>query len=119
MEGRRGMRKKGESLPFLQEPTLGRAEGLLAQRQCQPPAKGPHWQLPCPFDVCCDHLCSRTPLLLIFQEITSSFGLRLRSTMSNRGYAFLRASMVTTCLNPRLVQTIKECCGDWFVWRFF
>lgn len=53
------------------------------------------------------------------QEITSSFGLRLRSTMSNRGYAFLRASMVITCLNPRLVQTIKECCGDWFVWGFF
>lgn len=57
MEGRRGMRKeRGESLPFLQEPTPGRAEVLAAQCQCQAIAEGPHsGQLPRPFAVCCDH----------------------------------------------------------------
>lgn len=46
MEDRRGMRKamRGESLPFLQEPALGRAEVLLAQCQGQARAKGCHQQ---------------------------------------------------------------------------
>lgn len=49
MEGRCGMRKeRGESLPFLQEPTLGRAEVLAAQCQCQALAKGQAASCPAP-----------------------------------------------------------------------
>lgn len=123
VQDRCGTRKeRGKSLPFLQEPTLEKAEKcwLLSTSPRLPLSKVTSSQLLCAFAAFPSHAIdykhhhTTPPILLMYKGITSSFGLRLWSTMSNRGYAFLSASMVTTCLNPRLSQTIKESCGDWF-----